>query len=200
MATVFISGGRRYIYDPGTQKNLRYADVLWDKLHPEDRRKPGEVVHHKDENSLNDDPSNYKKMTRSDHMKFHAHGRKNGFFGKSHTEEAKQKMRMKRTAQDGTGENSPFYGRKHTEETKQKMRARAVAVGRKPPSQKGNARLGWDIEEAINMRNKGKTWKAIGRFSGVSAEAVQMAFQRRGLCPNRNRIVSVNRDLLNQDQ
>lgn len=35
---------------------------------------PNEIVHHKDRNKKNNDPSNLELMTRADHMKHHLHG------------------------------------------------------------------------------------------------------------------------------
>jgi hypothetical protein len=61
-------------------------------------------------------------------------GQKNGFYGKTHTEKAKQKLReinMGKITSDETkqkqrealqGEKSPFFGKKQSEETKQKNR------------------------------------------------------------------------------
>lgn len=48
------------------------------------------------------------------------YGENNPFFGKSHTNEAKQKMSEKHKDLY-IGENNPMYGKHHTEETKQKI-------------------------------------------------------------------------------
>jgi hypothetical protein len=50
-------------------------------------------------------------------------GEANGFYGKHHTEETKQKIGEK-SKERNQGELNPFYGKHHSEETKQKMRGR----------------------------------------------------------------------------
>lgn len=52
----------------------------------------------------------------------HRYGKDNPFYGKHHTEAAKQEMSKKAKERFANPENHPFYGRSHTEETKQKMR------------------------------------------------------------------------------
>lgn len=47
-------------------------------------------------------------------------GEKNHFFGKNHTDEAKNKMSIWRK-ENQQGENHPFYGKHHTDETKKKI-------------------------------------------------------------------------------
>ena len=81
-------------------------------------------------------------LSKSDHASLHANNN-NGFLGKNHTEETKQKISkslygkkrgpmLEETKQklsaankgkhNHKGENSPFYGKEHSEETKQKIR------------------------------------------------------------------------------
>lgn len=57
-----------------------------------------------------------------------AKGKNNPFYGKHHTDETKQKIRLSLPNQQG--ENNPFYGKKHSDETKQKLSAshKKVAV------------------------------------------------------------------------
>lgn len=50
-------------------------------------------------------------------------GEANGFYGKHHSEETKQKIGEK-SKERNQGELNPFYGKHHSEETKQKMRGR----------------------------------------------------------------------------
>lgn len=80
-------------------------------------------------------------------------GEKNGFYGKHHTEEAKEKnrqahlgkpgrkgipcseeakakLRVKALERNISGENNPFFGKKHTEESKEKNRQ--AQLGRTP--------------------------------------------------------------------
>jgi len=150
--TVFVAkdqthdNQRRYIYYNG--RVYIYAVVLWNATYPDDMLKVGEVIHHKDLDRLNDAVSNYQKLTRSAHMRFHA-----------------------------GGEMNPFYGKRHSEETKTKMRKKAV--GRIPPSRKGIQALTWDYVEALELRNKGCTWKFLADKYGVTPEAIAQAFKRR---------------------
>lgn len=55
-------------------------------------------------------------------------GERNGFYGKHHTEEAKEKNRQAHLGKPGIrGEKHYMYGKHHSEETKAKMRERALA-------------------------------------------------------------------------
>ena len=54
-------------------------------------------------------------------------GEKNGFFGKTHSDEQKAKWSKERSGENSptygrVGEKHPFYGKHHTEEAKQRMR------------------------------------------------------------------------------
>ena len=54
-------------------------------------------------------------------------GEKNGFYGKTHSDEQKAKWSEQRSGKNApaygrTGEKHPFYGKHHTEEAKEKMR------------------------------------------------------------------------------
>ena len=51
---------------------LTKSHLVWNENHPDDPVKEGEVVHHKDNNPTNDHPDNLEKMTRAQHMSFHA--------------------------------------------------------------------------------------------------------------------------------
>ena len=92
MGTVFISGNRRYVYDKRSKKNYIYADLLWNKCNPGDKLKSGEVVHHRDGDSLNDVIENYEKMSRSAHMRYYSIGVRNPFYGRKHSEVSKNIM------------------------------------------------------------------------------------------------------------
>lgn len=72
------------------------------------------VLHHKDGNKINDHIENLDCMPKSEHVKYHTIGEKNGMWGKHHTEEALKKQR------------EAMIGKKHrlgkcdSEETKRK--------------------------------------------------------------------------------
>lgn len=54
-------------------KMVRNARYVWDKTHPKNKLKKGEVVHHKDGNKKNDAPSNLEKKTDGKHKSHHSH-------------------------------------------------------------------------------------------------------------------------------
>ncbi|GAG50015.1 unnamed protein product [marine sediment metagenome] len=56
-------------------KMVRNARYVWDKTHPKDKLKKGEVVHHKNENKKDDRPSNLAKKKDGAHKSHHSvHG------------------------------------------------------------------------------------------------------------------------------
>jgi len=55
------------------KERIYKAHAVWNKAHPDNPVKIGEVVHHIDESKSNDAPSNLKKMTDFDHRKLHSH-------------------------------------------------------------------------------------------------------------------------------
>jgi group I intron endonuclease len=61
-------------------------------------------------------------------------GDKNHFFGKSHTEETRKKMRQ--SSPHLSGEHNPFYGHTHSEESRQRIRENSFR-----PSNKGTQTL-----------------------------------------------------------
>lgn len=52
-------------------KRMLRSHAVWNENHPDDPVKPGEVVHHKDENKWNDSPGNLEKMSQAGHKSFH---------------------------------------------------------------------------------------------------------------------------------
>lgn len=54
-------------------KMVRNAHYVWNKHHPNDKVKKGEVIHHKDGNKKNDAPSNLEKKTDAKHKSLHSH-------------------------------------------------------------------------------------------------------------------------------
>lgn len=53
-------------------KHIRKAHVVWNKAHPNDPIKKGEVIHHVDENKKNDDPLNLEKRRDAKHRSLHS--------------------------------------------------------------------------------------------------------------------------------
>ncbi len=53
-------------------KRYKLANVLWNICHPDDPVMSDEMVHHKDGDKKNDDPSNHEKMTKKAHKSLHS--------------------------------------------------------------------------------------------------------------------------------
>lgn len=89
---------------------------IWNENHPNDRIEKGDsyVIHHKDGNHDNDEPSNQEKMVSDKHKSLHSTGNKN-LLGHKHSKETKIKMSL---AHKG---NSRALGYKHTKEAKRKI-------------------------------------------------------------------------------
>ena len=95
--------------------------------------KKGLVIHHIDENKLNNSLENLVYLTNYEHAKLHHKGENNAMFGKHHSEETKRKMSIAakgRTLSEATkrkisaankGENNVMFGKHHSEETKRKI-------------------------------------------------------------------------------
>jgi ribonucleotide reductase alpha subunit len=82
----------------------KFHDInKWNEMYNDSKKngwvKGGIVIHHKDFNGLNNDPSNLEIMTYSDHSEYHAKlsysGDKNPMYGKNHSEETKEKIGVK---------------------------------------------------------------------------------------------------------
>lgn len=116
--------GRNYI------NGQPLTHFVWNHYHPDDPWRKGFVVHHKDEDTLNDHISNLELLTISAHITFHRlnlseetrqkmsmsqKGNKNSL-GKTWSKESKAKM-SERVKKEG----HPLWGKHHSEETKQKM-------------------------------------------------------------------------------
>lgn len=97
-------------------------------------------------------------------------GEKNSFYGKHHSDEAKQKMSQDRQGKN-TGEENPFYGRTHSEETKQKLSEYASErTGDKNPNY-GSHTLAGENHPMYGKHLSNETKKKIsesrkGKYSG----------------------------------
>lgn len=67
----FISKDKRRPRMTVNGKTVPRSVVLWNKRHPNDLVKRGEVVHHKDGNPFNDSHDNHDKMTKTKHDDLH---------------------------------------------------------------------------------------------------------------------------------
>lgn len=95
---------------------------IWNKNHPNDKVKKGEVIHHKDGNHNNDTPENQEKMTKPKHTALHR-------IGKKHTDETKiiigKKSKERRASKETKSKmskvkigNQNALGYKHTNKAK----------------------------------------------------------------------------------
>ena len=111
-------------------------------------------------------------MTRAEHSYLHGSGENNPFYGKHHSEEAKEKLREK-----NSGENHVFFGKKFKDSHKRKISASRNTTGYRNvciqpcPSCKNNFRYRYGYFE------DGKQ-KAI---QSVSLEKLQEKVLNKGL-------------------
>lgn len=79
--------GRTYPRSPGSRRRgrvkvgttsdgraiyMQHSHWVWNREHPDDPVREGELIHHLDGNPANDDPSNLVKMNFADHSREHA--------------------------------------------------------------------------------------------------------------------------------
>lgn len=62
---------RRFTRHNRRKKLITYASYLWEKHHPDDPILPGENIHHKDFNAMNDSLKNLVKMSKDEHAFLH---------------------------------------------------------------------------------------------------------------------------------
>jgi hypothetical protein len=112
---IVVLQGRQRINVNG--QSMNYAQYVWNLHNPDNLIRKGDncVIHHKDENPLNDVIENLQKMTRADHMRLHSIG--NEFaIGMKHSNATKMRMSL-----DKRGEKNPMFGKHLTPEHKSKM-------------------------------------------------------------------------------
>ena len=172
--------GRRTVY---VGRNAVTSHEIWNLHFPDDPVLPGEVIHHENEDKLDDRIENYIKETKKEHDLRHKPARtaalKKKLTGVPRTEEVKQKIREKHLGKvlsdDHRAKLSESHkGNRPTEETKAKM-ARTQTARRE-------AELMWSPEEALRLKKMGVGPKEIGRRLGVTPGNIRAYFNRRGLC------------------
>lgn len=98
----------------GNQNKLLHR-LIWEDFYncevPE-----GYIIHHKNEDKLDNCILNLQVMRDKDHRILHNTGENHPFFGKHLSNEHKQKL-----SKANSGENNPMYGKTHSEESKNKM-------------------------------------------------------------------------------
>ena len=105
---------------------MEYRNENYKKARKYFNLQKGWVLHHKDEALRHNNlerylewrPEDLVPMTRKEHLAHHSKGERNGFYGKHHSEETKQKLREKCGL---SGELNGMYGKHHSEESRKKM-------------------------------------------------------------------------------
>ena len=103
--------------------SIKRTNEAWNFYHPNDLMpQKGFVVHHDNENTLDDSKENLQKLTKSKHTRLHMIGNQNGKGnkGKKHTEEHKERNRQAKLGNQNT------LGYKHTEESIEKNRIASI--------------------------------------------------------------------------
>jgi len=102
-------GKRRTYYDSLDKKMKYFTHFVWNIYNPDDEIEFGSknyVIHHKDEDSLNDIIDNLIKLLRKEHGIIHGTGNKNAMFGKEITDNHRKNLSLSRR-----GNKNPMYGR-----------------------------------------------------------------------------------------
>lgn len=109
--TIQTKFGKAYIDSDGYYRvnNRNNTSVMLHRLIFEDfygiRIPKGYIIHHKNENKLDNCILNLQLLKRSTHQSYHNTKEKNSMYGKHHLDEAKQKI-----SKANKGENNPMYG------------------------------------------------------------------------------------------
>jgi len=165
----FITKWRR-VCSRKTYKNkqLLFAQFVWNTYNPNDKiiEWDGNVIHHKDEDRLNDDITNLIKITRGEHYKIHHSGVKNvcyGKYGESHPCFGIDHSGSKNSMYGKTKEKSPHFGKKHSQDN----------IG------KGNRKItNSDIKIIIDLIDNGISVKNISIEFKVSKTTVYNNLRR----------------------
>ncbi len=81
-----VIDGRNYI------NGKLLSHFVWNHYNPSNRWKKGMVIHHKDEDTLNDHISNLSLMMNGQHTTLHHKGKVGNWLGRHHSEETKKKL------------------------------------------------------------------------------------------------------------
>lgn len=151
--------------------------------------KPGEEVHHKDEDTLNDDPYNLEAKTKSKHTSHHMKGNTNNL-GKNWSKETKNKMSLshygiypsketrKKLSAVKTGENNGMFGKHHSKESKIKMGISKLRENLSPRTRKklSAATSGENNPSAILTWKKVKKIRHLRFWKNYSYEELMKIF------------------------
>ena len=117
-------------------KFIPFARFVWDCHNPSNKWKKGQVIHHKDENTLNDSIDNLDLLSISEHMRFHKTKERNPWYGKKLPKSITEKMSSSRS-----GEKNYWYNKHRSEETKIKISNKLKGIKRGPLSDSTKKKL-----------------------------------------------------------
>jgi hypothetical protein len=114
------NGGTRFYFG-----KIPLAHFIWNYYNPDNKYYYGLVIHHIDENPLNDDINNLQLMTKEEHISLHHKNNKN-MLGKKHSEETKRKISNGNKGKQRSGAckiemSERMKGKKMSELTKSRM-------------------------------------------------------------------------------
>lgn len=190
-----LSDSRRMLWIKGKGKMLSH--VVWNLYHPDDKVKAGEHVHHKNEDTLDDEIGNYEKLSNARHAKKHYEEVKKDHGGvhPMHLPETREKASAKVKGRAYSKERiekaaAGNRGRKHTKEACLNMSL--AHVGNFPSEntktkmaeaqQKRRAgSMKWDPKEALQLKADGLFKREIASKLGVDPNAISSYFKLRGI-------------------
>lgn len=139
----------------------KWCRILWDLLHPESPC-AGFDIHHRDNDTLNDNPDNLQRLTHKEHAKLH---------GLTMLEETKNKISISMT-----GENNPNYGKQFSNETKQKMSLTALNMSKETKQKMSIANTDENNPNAKAVNINGQifpTRKASAKYLNVTPQTIR---------------------------
>lgn len=109
----YIYKNRRYFYNKLYKIINSYSHLVWNYYNPDDTiiKHDGNIIHHKDEDTMNDNISNLEKLSSSYHTTIHKLGSNNSNYGNKLSKEHRNKI-SKTLINKGLikGKNNPMYG------------------------------------------------------------------------------------------
>ena len=173
-ATIILTEGRVRIVKDTNGKQRRivlyhtrryvYARLIWDKHNPNNKATKNDIVHHRDEDTLNDEPENLNKITRAQHTIIHklAIGRR---------WDVKKAQEL-------------YDGGKTWSEVADLIGGDRSTIAKFFQAREGYSKScthgKWTPEEVISLRRSGWSWGKIGKHFGVSRTAFAPYFKRHG--------------------
>jgi hypothetical protein len=114
--SVKVFNSRNYI-----NSNIKLAHLVWNHYNQDNPVIKGVVVHHKDEDKLNDHISNLELMTKSNHRKLHATGKKFSKETRDKISESNRRRKLSELTKQKISIANKGKSHPQTEETKIKI-------------------------------------------------------------------------------